>query len=333
MFFFEKKNQKTFASLGALRMTKMFAVEKASQVAKVFCFFFSKKKAFLAFLLLTPRLALAWGDQGHAVVALIAQAYMKPEVLEATRAMLASDTANTLTAHDMAAASSWADRFREADPGGAKKQTAQWHFVDTELADGDQDKACFGHPAIPEGQPAYPGVAQDCVVDKISQFQKELADQAAPPAERLLALKFLLHFVADLHQPLHAADDNDRGGNTKMVTAADFKSGTLHAFWDIATVHRLGPDPTAVAEILITNITAEQQTAWSRNDASVWADEAFRLAKADAYGALPPVGADGVYHLDEAYERRATADAGLQLSKAGVRLAAVLNAALAAPEN
>jgi hypothetical protein len=81
--------------------------------------------------------------------------------------------------------------------------TRMWHFVDIELAE-SLASACFGHPPLPPGIPASTGPPRACVVDKIDQFAKELGNPATPASVRLLALKFLLHFVGDLHQPLHA---------------------------------------------------------------------------------------------------------------------------------
>jgi nuclease S1 len=64
-------------------------------------------------------------------------------------------------------------------------------------------------------------------VDKIDQFAAELANPATADPERLLALKFLLHFVGDLHQPLHAADDHDAGGTKELVMAEGFTRATF----------------------------------------------------------------------------------------------------------
>jgi hypothetical protein len=283
---------------------------------------------FLA-LAVAPRVAMAWGDEGHRVIALIAQAYLSPQVSGQVTAMLQDDSSNVLTAHDIAGEATWADRLRDADIDGAKKQTGSWHFINLELARPDEGSACFGHPAITAGEPAYPGVAKDCVIDKIVAFRNELAHRQTPPAERLIALKFLLHFVGDMHQPLHAADDMDRGGNDKKTDSSDPDIGNLHAYWDIATVRRLGNDPTVVAQALIASITPEERVRWQTGTPANWAMETFAIGKADAYGKLPPPGPDGRYHLSVAYETMAARDTAEQLSKAGVRLAYLLNTALA----
>ena len=113
----------------------------------------------------------------------------------------------------MASEAIWADHLREANPSGACERTSRWHFVDIEIGSPNIDQACFNHPVLPAGIWASEGPAKDCIIDKIMQFETELAQRTMPAPERLLALKFLFHFIGDLHQPLHAADESDRGGN------------------------------------------------------------------------------------------------------------------------
>ena len=166
------------------------------------------------------------------------------------------------------------------------------------------------------------------MVDKIEQFAAELADPRTDPEERLVALKFVLHLVGDLHQPLHAADDHDAGGNRKRVVADGFRPGNLHHFWDTEWVRRLGDDPRQVATALIAAISDQQRQAWSRGTVSDWAMESFAIARKDAYGGLPEPSTQGVYVLDAGYVNAAIRDVRVQLSRAGVRLAVVLNKAL-----
>ena len=176
--------------------------------------------------------AAAWGDQGHQIVALVARHYLTPSARHAVDALLAADR-DTLTAPDMASRATWADRYRDSDRGTTRvryEHTREWHFVNTELDDGDIDAACHGHRPLPAGTAASAGPADDCVVDKIVQFERELADPATPHAEKLLALKFLLHFIGDAHQPLHAADHHDSGGNLVPVVPQGTHDATnLHA--------------------------------------------------------------------------------------------------------
>jgi hypothetical protein len=286
-----------------------------------------------AVLALVPGSALAWGDEGHKVIALIAEHYLNPAVDVRVTALLAADT-DPLTAHDMASEASWADKYRDSDRNGTKERylaTRQWHFASIELDNPSLDRACFEHPSLPTGVVASNGPARACVVDKINQFSVELADSSSNIEERLTALKFLLHLVGDLHQPLHTADDHDLGGNRKRVVAEGFVSGNLHHFWDIEFVERLGSDPGEVARALIATISDEDQREWSEGTAADWAMESFGLARNDAYGRLPELGVQGAYVLDAAYIAAAARDIRFQLSRAGVRLALVLNKALGSP--
>jgi S1/P1 Nuclease len=143
--------------------------------------------------------------------------------------------------------------------------------------------------------------------------------------------EFLLHFVGDLHQPLHSSDDHDQGGNKKRVSAADFKAGNLHHFWDTEFVDHLGPDAKSIASDLIGHITNDQQAEWQAGAASDWAQETFQVAQNDAYGQLPEPNSHGSFRLTDDYVSQATQDVSLQLGKAGVRLAFVLNNALRKP--
>ena len=282
---------------------------------------------------LHPRPAAAWGDEGHEIIALVAERFLETAVRAKITAMLAADTDN-LTAHDIASEATWADRYRDSDRAGDRRhyaQTRDWHFVNVELSDPNLDTACFGHPPLPAATVASNGPARACVVDKIEQFVAELADPRTDAEERVVALKFVLHLVGDLHQPLHAADDHDAGGNRKRVFADGFRSGNLHHFWDTEWVRRLGDDPKQIATVLTAAISDPQRQAWSQGTVSDWTMEAFEVARKDAYGLLPEPSTRGVYVLDGGYVEAAIRDVRLQLSRAGVRLALVLNKALGIP--
>jgi hypothetical protein len=147
----------------------------------------SPKLLLLVWFLLTvaltdPLPAFAWGDEGHKVIALIAEHYLESAVRSKVATLLAADT-DTLTAHDIASEATWADKYRDRDRNGTKiryEATWRWHFVDVELAQPDLVAACFGHPALPPGIPASKGPPQACVVDKINQFSAELGDPGPP---------------------------------------------------------------------------------------------------------------------------------------------------------
>ncbi|HEY1726212.1 MAG TPA: S1/P1 nuclease [Steroidobacteraceae bacterium] len=278
-----------------------------------------------------PSIALAWGDEGHEVVALIAEHYLDPAARTHIEALLATDRSGLVADTSMAGESVWADRYRDSDrDAGAERyqRTRRWHYVDLELGAPDLSAACFGHEPLPAGVPAASGPARSCVVDKIGQFADELARPASSAPERLLALQFLLHLIGDVHQPLHAADDHDQGGNLEQVAAGHRRRASLHHYWDQEFVRRLGAQPDAVSRRLLAQIDAKQLADWQRGDAADWARESFELARRVAYGPLLPVRAHGRYRLSAAYVDAAVATVQLQLCRAGVRLAWVLNRSL-----
>jgi hypothetical protein len=268
--------------------------------------------------------AMAWGYEGHEVVALIARAQLTPAVRAKVDAILATDT-DTLTAPDMASRATWADAWRSH----GHRETAQWHFIDTELDSPNLDAACFGYPA-PE-QPASAGPEQDCVVDKVREFSAELVSPSTAAPERLLALKYLLHFVGDLHQPLHASDNHDRGGNCVLVSLGGQRTVNLHSYWDTTVVEAIGTDAATVATQLGAAITPAQRSAWSGGDPGSWAQEAFGVARDVAYSLHSPPGCSqdpAPLKLPDDYATRAQAAAALQLERAGVRLAVTLDRTL-----
>jgi hypothetical protein len=251
--------------------------------------------------------ASAWGDWGHRVTALIAYRHLTPKARTALDALLADD-GDTLTPADFASRATWADRYRNTH-----RETAAWHFVDIEIDHPDLAAACV-----------------DCVVNRIDEFAVELHRAAAPLAERLLALKFLIHFIGDVHQPLHAADHHDRGGNCVRLAPPQGHAANLHAYWDVNVVEALGQSPEAIAEKLDGRLTAAEKSEWSRGTARSWAMESFEVGRRDAYAlpSLPTCQGRGSVALTAEYEAQAQKDAATQLLKAAIRMARVLNEAL-----
>jgi hypothetical protein len=261
-----------------------------------------------ALLMVPATRAHAWGDEGHRIVALVARHYLSARTQARVQALLAQDHSGLTADTSMASEATWADRYRDSDRDGARvryERTWRWHFVDLELQSPDLASACFGEPHLPPRVPASEGPAKDCVVDKIDEFEAELSSPLTSSAERLRALQFLLHFVGDLHQPLHAADDHDAGGNRVQVSARGERGGNLH--------HYIGPRDLA---------------AWRRGRPQDWAMESYGLAKGVAYGELPAPSARGRFRLSARYMRDGREVVALQLSRAGVRLAWLLNRAL-----
>jgi len=273
------------------------------------------------------RPARAWGDEGHEVIGLIAEYYLEPGVRARMLELLGEDDTG-LVERDMAHESTWADKYRDSDRDGDKRRylgTRDWHFVDLEITGLDVDRACYGRRPLPAGVMASVGPAEDCIIDKIDQFYAELESPATPPAERRVALQFLLHFVGDLHQPLHASDDHDQGGNRKLASGEGIGPNNLHHDWDVEFVRRLGASDTDIAQRLTARITEADRARWSSGTPLDWALETYAVSKQHAYGMLPAPSGGSRYELSQAYLEDATQVTAEQLSKAGVRLASMLN--------
>jgi hypothetical protein len=114
-------------------------------------------------LTLSTGAALAWGDDGHKVVALIAEHYLTPSAKKQVDSLLAADT-DGLTAHDIASEATWADRYRDSNNRRDHyNDTKNWNFVDLEIEDPDITKACFGRKPLPSDTPASIGPPSACV--------------------------------------------------------------------------------------------------------------------------------------------------------------------------
>lgn len=311
--------------------------------------------------MLWPAACFGWGNEGHRIVALTAAKILStdsPATLAKIQAMLAKDRddiwpgAEVTVAHDIGEEATWADLLREKSDKG-KEITESWHFVDIDMKTPDVDKPCNNHPKVPAGELASVAPSQDCVIDKIDQFTAELKNPQTSDTERLLALKFLLHFVGDIHQPLHAATrtdpqtgQEDRGGNCVGVLHGHAtKPARLHGYWDTDLVERaLGTKPDVAAGKLVAMISANAKKRWSNGTPTDWAKEAHALAKSSVYAGVVdkrPVqtdfvftGFDGkpddrcgpskVFRVDPSYDTRGAKVVTLQLGRAAVRLAWLL---------
>jgi hypothetical protein len=265
--------------------------------------------------------ALAWGPEGHAIVADIAEAHLSAAARSEVAELLALEGHTHLDE-----VSSWADAVRPQRP-----ETAPWHYVDIPLdaSTYDAERDCPN---------------DDCVVTRIVSFERILADTSALPADRLEALKWLVHFVGDIHQPLHAEDHGDRGGNDIRLTY--FKQRTnLHAVWDGKIIEyaldlTLGPDYSfdhdavrADARALNAAIADADRARWAPGHLTsnlaqavvAWANESHALARTVAYPNLP---AERRGQWAIGYQRAAWPVVQYQLERGGIRLAELLNESL-----
>lgn len=279
-----------------------------------------------AFLLLIAPAALGWSALGHRLIGELAQRHLTPAARAQVAELLAGEPDPTL-----AGVATWADTLRDNDPELSKK-TSRWHYVN--FAAGDCDY-----------QPKRDCPNGDCVVAQIDAQRKILADRSQPLAARRDALKFLVHLVGDVHQPLHASNRKDKGGNDFQISLrtplapeayardryVDGVMGTnLHSVWDYyilgstdlgaAEPAARGNQTDAYADKLGA-LTWPTPTAKETTDPVAWAEESCRLVDSQQ---LYPV----QHKMDKAYLDAHRALAEQRVRQAAFRLANLLNATL-----
>jgi hypothetical protein len=278
----------------------------------------AKLAALAAALILYSPSALAWGGLGHEAICELAFRELDDTARQRVIALIRQDQEFTT----FRASCNWADRPR---------QRASEHFVnlprDATGLDGDECP-----------------LAEECVVSAIKRDFAVLASPHATEEEKLVALKFLGHWVGDIHQPLHAASQDDRGGNFIRTLGSSCES--LHTLWDSCLVEeRLGMEPLTIVRELRAGITEKQRGEWLASDPVTWANQSFALARAPGVGYCVVVGdtcqyaADNrefdegepelVVVVDDGYLDKHASIARARIAMAGVRLAGLLSRALA----
>jgi S1/P1 Nuclease len=267
-----------------------------------------KLRAILLLATLGCSPALAWGPEGHKIVGDIARHYLSATAKENIRAMLGND--------NLAAISSWADEVRPQRP-----ETYDWHFVDipTNAAGFSEERDCY-RPR--ERGPFSQTDRHNCVVDRITLFRRTLADQNASLQDRIEALKFLVHFVGDIHQPMHAIEEARGGNDIQVMAFGTNRCGdtacNLHYEWDVGLIDHTGRSETAYVRYLEQMIARRKLRASGTPED--WANESFHWAKR----AWLNEGGE----VTEEYYRRNIHIVDDRLALAGLRLAAMLNQTL-----
>ncbi|TCP35672.1 S1/P1 nuclease [Sphingomonas sp. BK235] len=248
--------------------------------------------AALAASLPTP--ALAWGKTGHRVVAQIADARLTARAHRAVTAILGVET--------LAEASNWPDTMRSDPAPYWQRESTPWHYV---TVPSGKTYAQAGAP--PEGD----------AITALARFAATLRDKRASIAERQAALRFVVHLVGDLHQPLHAGNGSDRGGNDRQVTFFG-RATNLHTVWDSALVDEQQLSFTEMATWLGARITRAQARDWAAAAPETWVAESSALRDQ-----IYPAADERALSYRYVYEN--TPRVERQLEKGGVRLAAYLN--------
>jgi S1/P1 Nuclease len=303
---------------------------------------------YLLVLLFWPTAAQAWGCKGHQTVALIAEKHLTTEARQWVLKLLSENPIDPKLSRYcggasrdlMADASTWADDVR------GERKNGPWHYID-----------------IPRGSkrgPLEPFCGQEgCVTRAISEQLAILKDPKADAVKRAEALRYIIHFVGDLHQPLHTVTNADEGGN--CVPVKYFRRGphehnysfspNLHSIWDTAILERdaEGADPAEYAETLDAQFAADIE-GWQKAGIHVdeWVWEGYDFAENVVYGDLTPkvaIEPNVVVHscsddnnlgerllhqnitAGEAYQEKAASVTEKRIAEGGVRLAMILNEA------
>ena len=291
----------------------------------------------------------AWGPEGHRIIALLADKLLQaqsPTVQKKIVDILSTDKSNDWTKTDIASEATWADALREKSPEG-RVASSNWHYAKLDANNPDLSKACFGRPALSSLRPASHGPQDNCIVDKIEQFAKELRSPGTLESERLTALQFLLNLIGDIHDPLYVIEHNDQNGRCAAVLPPGARTPVrLSVYWDDTIVaEAMGKDPIAAAGHIAARLTSAEIQKWSGGTPEEWAQESYNLAKSLVYdfpteagggrftfpaerGEQDTCGPAPVYRLNTAYRDRAIAAVEEQLAKAGIRLAFLLRESL-----
>lgn len=252
---------------------------------------------------LTSFSACAFGPDGHRIIADLAQRSLSPTATAHVAALLAGEPETTLV--DIA---NWADEVRKTP---AYADTAPLHYVNFPRS------SCRYDPArdCPRGR---------CVVEAIVRHAATLADAGQPMDTRRDALKFVVHFVGDIHQPLHAGYADDKGGNLFQVYYVG-RGSNLHALWDGGILRTARHDWRDYADALAGELPHED-ARWSSTAPRQWAETSCRLiGSARLYPERPG-------RLDTGYVERQRPVVERQLAIAAARLASLLNAVLTTDE-
>ena len=224
--------------------------------------------------------------------------------------------------HTLGEVANWADEIKDTEWG---KRRGSWHYDDVPLcAAAEYAKYCRN------GR---------CASAQLARQIEILGNERARPGQRNEALKWVVHLMGDLHQPLHAANRGDRGGNRVQVSFfgerdnPPYSTLNLHAVWDVSMVRRLVADRGGELAIVSAPVADTDRSAWERGSISDWIAESHRIARDSVYPLLPVAAScsnkiEGVVAIDRPYYAKAAPVIEIQIRKAGVRLARVLNETL-----
>lgn len=221
----------------------------------------------LALAAVLPSQALAWGEYGHRTTAEIALANVKPETRTAIARLLRHEReigTPDCALKSLPDAAVWPDCVRRE--GWRWGFTAAWHYQTEPVCEPYNVRAnCSGG---------------NCVSAQIERNLRIVADESLPGNVRLEALAFLVHFVGDIHMPLHSGDKDDRGGNDRVTDYGIVPDLNLHSIWDTALAERA---ITSADPPLVRRYSAEERAAIATGGPDEWGRESWQLARDFVY--------------------------------------------------
>ncbi len=295
--------------------------------------------------------AFGWGCEGHQIVALIASQHLTPEAHAAVDRLLKDNPINPGLQRfcQPAASDAIADSATWADDVKRSEKTGTWHYLD--IPRGIEHAELMKYCA-PVGDSKDDKDRPGCLLTAMQYELDILKDRNRPDAERATALRYLIHFAGDLHQPLHTTTNDDQGGNCTTVTLfEDPKPANLHSVWDYGIIaHYLKENHETPAQLALKldQRYEPEGRRWLHEptDFAKWIWEGHRIAEKVTYDKLNPkapvaplANAPGCpverektaalkIDIDKKYADKVMPVIDRQLAKAGYRLAEVLNAAL-----
>jgi hypothetical protein len=237
---------------------------------------------------------VSWGHTGHSVIGRIAADHLSDKAKADVAALLGGET--------LADVASWADENRD-------RSTASWHFINVELG-------------LPFAEFKAAVERKEDVYTALVKQEGILVDEKANREDRVTALKYIVHFVGDIHQPMHVSRAEDKGGNTIQVRY-DGKGTNLHSLWDTKMLEHAGLSEVQLAK-QIDKATPQQVLKWQKDAQIDWAWESYQISSR-LYGEIEKNGTN----IDDAYYKAHLPIVEDRLEKAGIRLAGILNSIFA----
>ena len=251
----------------------------------------------LSFALVTSSASWGWGQTGHRITGEIAQSRINGKT--------AAELEIILGKQGLAEMTTWADEQRSNPQPFWQKDANPWHYV---TLSGGKKPSELVSPA--EGD----------ALTALERFAAIARDRTKPRDERALAVRFIIHIVGDLHQPLHVGNGTDRGGNDAKVTWFGDQSN-LHSVWDSGMIDRQGLSFTEYSDRLEKRLTAEQTIGWWDARPQTWIGESAALRDG-----LYPADSEQPTALGYAYQFQHLPTVETRVAQSGIRLAAYLDA-------